>query len=135
MADKLVKYMGSSHVRVLEKGEDFDGRLADPLTDDLVWDQKNKWVVNVGELPTEAQDLLLEQPDFKDVSDLKRVPSNLHQQMFLGHKASESVEDAVVVETAKDESTDEANPEGGAESGTPAVTNTGGSTRGRRGGS
>lgn len=82
MADRYIKAMGSSHVHILKAGEDFDGRFPDGLPEDLVFDQSNKWVINVGSLDPEAQELLAADPSFLDVTGMKRVPDNEHQKMF-----------------------------------------------------
>jgi hypothetical protein len=123
MAERNIKYMGSSHERRVSKGETFDGRLPGGLDRDLVWNKANKWVVDVDGMDSDALELLLEDTaDFKDVTDLKRVPSNDHQKMFLGHKASETVS-----ESSGD---DDANPAGGGDGGGTSV---GGSTAGDAG--
>lgn len=114
MAQQLVKYMGTSDIHTLQKGEDFDGQLRDGLPKDLVFDKSNKWVVDVSDLSEEAVTLLLEVSDgtpngkeFRDVTGLKRVPSNRHQQIFLGHKASEEPERALPDEVTTDTATDD----------------------------
>lgn len=92
-----IKYMGLADVRLLERGEDWSGRLADPLTSDLVFDRSNNWIVDTGEagLSDEAVALLLEDSEFKDVSSLKRIPANQHQRTFLGFPAHEDAEDVL----------------------------------------
>lgn len=100
MPDRFVKAMGTSHVHILEKGESFDGRYPDGLTEPLVFDQSNRWVVNVGGLPQEVQDLIAEQPDFLDVTGLKRVPDSEHQKMFHPRvpNAAQAAPEALVVD-------------------------------------
>lgn len=107
-----LKYMGTSDYRVLEKGENFGGQLAEPLTKRVVWSPQNNHLVDTDEagLSAEAVELLLaleglvygegntlsadEQDqdtgkvikEFKDVTDLKVIPPSLHQATFLGLK-------------------------------------------------
>lgn len=87
---KKIKYLGSSTVRRLEKGEDWGGRLAAPLETAVVFGDANRQLIDTDEagLSDEAVELLLEDPDFKDVTDAKRIPSSLHEKMFLGHGAT-----------------------------------------------
>lgn len=125
MAERKVKYMGTSDVHTLEKGEDWDGRLAEGLKSDLVFDKSNKWTVDVSDLSDDAVELLLEdKASFKDVTGLARIPSNAHQQMFLGHKATAEAND------------ENQNPSGSSGADAGGGTTVGGSTRGggRRGG-
>lgn len=83
-----VKYMGSADVRLVESGEDFAGRLATPIDSTVRWDKDNSWVVDTEEvgLSPEAVALLVEEPDFQDVTGLERVPVNLVQSIFYGLK-------------------------------------------------
>lgn len=60
---RLIKYMGASHVRVLEAGEDFGGRLHNsPLPQRVEWNLGNNHMVNSAEvgLPQAAIDILLD---------------------------------------------------------------------------
>ncbi len=86
-----IKYLGSSHTRRLEKGENFGGRLAEPLSQDVEWTLDNGHLVDTSELGLSdaALELLLEDEDFKDVSDLQRIPTSLGQQLWRGAKKSE----------------------------------------------
>lgn len=89
-----LKYMGTADRRVLEKGEDFGGRLGTPLTKEVVWSTENNWVVDSAEagLSAAAVELLTEKDSgFRDVSGMDRVPVNEHQKMFLGMKGTEEV--------------------------------------------
>jgi hypothetical protein len=87
-----LKYMAYADEARIEKGDTLGDRLSDGLTAELVFNAANGWTVDTDELGVsqEEVDALLEaDPDrFKDVSDLKRVPSNAHQKTFLGHGAS-----------------------------------------------
>lgn len=135
-----VKYMGVADVRSIPKGTDFDGRLADPTTKDLVFDRTNRWIIDTDEagLSAEAVELLLEDDGFKDVTDLARIPSNEHQTTFLGHKKTDTAATDAVAADAATTTTDDSdqNPSGAGAGETP-VTTVGGSTagtgRGRRG--
>jgi hypothetical protein len=137
-----VKYMGSADVRRLEKGDDFGGRLADPIGVDLEWSRDNKFVVDTDEagLSAEAVELLLSEADFKDVSDLKRIPTSLNEQIFGGLPAEPKAvsgtdgEDADAVDTAPvsgKKSGGKPVGDGGAAAGT-STTTVGGSTAGPR---
>lgn len=81
-----VKYMGSADVRLLPKGENWGGRLAEPLKQEVRFDWDNAHVVDTDKagLSPEAVTLLLEDPNFKDVTDLKRIPAGLAQQLWRG---------------------------------------------------
>lgn len=84
---RLIKYMGTSHVRRIDKGETWQGRLADPTEHDLVWDLDNHHVIDVEELLSDdAVELLLEDEEFKDVTDLKRIPASEGQKLWRGVK-------------------------------------------------
>ena len=87
----LVKYMGSADVRVISKGDTFNGLLPDGLSADLRWDWSNHHILDLGEagLSQDEIDLVLEDGDgrdFKDVTGKDRVPPNLAQQIFRGAK-------------------------------------------------
>jgi hypothetical protein len=101
MAGRLIKYMGSSDVRELRPTDDFGGQLADGLGHAVRWDWSNKHVVDVSDvdgngaaLADEAVELLLEEqymdqngrlvPEFKDVTDMKRIPLGAAQRMWRG---------------------------------------------------
>lgn len=119
-----IKYMGTADERIIEKGDNFGGRLADGLTAELKFDRSNNWVVDTDELglSEDAVALLLEDDGFKDVSNLARVPANEHQKIFLGMRGSEPNEVPAEVE-------DQANPPGSVADATTGTT-AGGSTRG-----
>lgn len=87
---KRVKYLGSADIRVLPKGENFGGQLADPLDKDLEWNHENHHLLDLEEegVSKEAVELILEQDDFRDVTDLKRIPSSTNEQMFRGAPSS-----------------------------------------------
>lgn len=102
-----IKYMGSADVRRLNAGENFGGRLATPLSESVVWNAENNWVVDTDEagLSAEAVALLSKEVGFLDVSDLELVPVNDNQKIFRGmsdpepvvvEKAAEPVSDAAV---------------------------------------
>jgi hypothetical protein len=115
-----VKYMGSADVRKLAKGETFGGRLADGLESELVFDRSNYWIVDTDELDLseEAVQLLLEEDDFKDVSDAKRIPDNEHQKLFMARKGAKVSVDAEEVPVTA----------GASVTGGDTATTTGGST-------
>jgi hypothetical protein len=78
--------MGISDVRRVEAGENFGGRLAEPLSQDVQWDISNHWVVDTEEvgLPDDAVALLVSEDNFLDVTDLDVYPVNLCQSTFYG---------------------------------------------------
>lgn len=139
-----VKYMGLADVRRLEKGEDFGGRLAEPLDRDIEWNWDNRHVIDTDEydgVSEEFWSLLVEEDDFKDVSDLKRVPTNLAQQTWRALPKSEEGDTDPSVKKSGTAETDEearlaAGPSEASATGA-GTTTTGGSTRGsgRAGGS
>ena len=82
----LIKYMGSSDVRVIRAGENFDGRLAAPLTAPLVWDWHNQHVVDTDKLNLSdaAVALIARESGFLDVTGMAIVPLNEAQRMWRG---------------------------------------------------
>jgi hypothetical protein len=87
-----IKYMGSSHVHYLDKGENFGERLATPLAKRVEWNLENGHLVDADQvgLSAEAVKLLTEAPsEFKDVTGMERVPTSLGQQIWQGAKKSE----------------------------------------------
>lgn len=87
-----IKYMGNADVRRLEKGEDFGGRLGEPLDGEIEWNWDNNHVIDTDDHSSadeEFWNLLLEDPDFKNVTDLKRIPTNAAQQTWRGMPKSE----------------------------------------------
>lgn len=110
---RLIKYMGASDRRIIAKGENFGGQLAEPVAADVVWDWDNNHVVDVAEagLSADAIDLLLDidladpvitnpktgkpvdvggvsypqgSKEFRDVTDLSRHPVNLASSIWKG---------------------------------------------------
>lgn len=80
-----IKYLGTSHARVLEKGETFNGRLPDGLPAELRWDNDNHFLVELDDkVPSEAVELLLEDEQFKDVTDAKRIPISAAENLWYG---------------------------------------------------
>jgi len=139
-----IKYMGSADIREIKSGTDASGQLQEKLPTDLVWDRDNNWLIDTSDdkykgVAQEFWDLLLEGDasgkEFKDVSELKRIPTNEHQQIFLGmKKVDDEATDEVASEQAQKEAQandDNANPAGSEASGGAAPTTTvGGSTSG-----
>lgn len=129
---KKVKFMGSSHEHTLDKGDNFGGRLGEGLPKKVVFNRDNGWVVDAAEvgLTDAAVAVLVESGDFKDVTDMERVPTNLHQQIFLQMPASEKVEGEE--DDSEDEEPVGASDEQKPDDGEPA-TGTTTEPRGRRG--
>lgn len=152
-----IKYMGTSDYRVLEKGHDFGGQLADPLTKEVVWSPENNHLVDSDEagLSAEAVELLLavegtvygegstlaegEQStartiaEFKDVTDMKTIPSSLNQITYRGHKARVA-RDEVIDEEDSVVETDDAPTKGEKATAKAAATRTSGGGAGGGGG-
>lgn len=101
---KVLKFMGSADVRTVPKGTDFGGQLKkeDAVQKDVVFNSSNHWMVDTDEagLSTEQVDLLVESGDFKDVTDMKRVPVNDNQAMFHSMKSVPDVEVDLVSEAS-----------------------------------
>jgi hypothetical protein len=95
-----IKYMGTADVRRIEKGADWGGRLADKLTSDVVWDWDNNHTIDTEELDLseEAVELILEDPDMKDVTDLKRIPTGGAEAMWKGVKQASAAPEGVAGE-------------------------------------
>lgn len=147
----LIKYMGSANEKHVKKGEDFGGQLADPLGSDLDWDEDNKWVIDTSEagLSDEAVELLLEVKttdpsgkeisEFADVTDAKRVPTNLFQQLYRGlpktqepvAAGTEEPKSAADRKKAAEAEADDDDDTEDTAAGSPGTT-VGGSTRGTR---
>lgn len=88
-----IKYMGNADNRILEKGTDFGGRLGEPLDREIEWNWDNNHVIDTEDfdgVDEEFWSLLLDEPDFKDVTNLKRIPTNEAQQMWRAMPASEA---------------------------------------------
>lgn len=145
---KKIKFMGSSHEHTLDKGDTFGGQLGEALPQNVVFSRENHWIVDSDEvgLSDAAIDVLTSTEDFKDVTDLQKIPTNLNQQMFLGMKGSDAGATAAIKsdeEEAADIAAKLAAEQAEAEAaGEPAdagvtddspATTTGGSTRTRRG--
>lgn len=117
---RKIKAMGTSDVRKVNKGDTAGGQL-DPLSVDLRWDRGNNWIVDSDDHPEVSDewwdflagiDTAEGSEGFKDVSDLKRIPLNAHQKMFLGMSGSDpravATDEAVAAAVAGAEKTDDA---------------------------
>lgn len=83
---RLIKYMGSADVRILERNDDAGGTLP-PLPFPIRFKRSNNWTVDTAKLPEVDSvwwDHLTEHDNFKDVTDYKVKPLNAHQTTFLG---------------------------------------------------
>lgn len=109
-----IKYLGTADVCVLEKGENFGGRLAEPLPKRVEWNVDSAHLIDSDEagLSADALTLLLEDRDrFKDVSDMSRIPTSLNEQIFRAMPKGETVEQTEEPRPA--EATPDATVEGG----------------------
>lgn len=144
----LIKYMGSADRRILEVGEDFDGRLSTPLEREVEWNWANHHVVDTSEvgLSDAAVSLLATEllpdgnPQFVDVTDYEVRPTNLAEQIWQGKPAHEGVRKG---ETSTEEADESEKNDGQAADPNPAPVveevapdvPSGTRTSGRRGGS
>lgn len=136
-----IKYMGLADIRRLEKGEDFGGRLGEPLDRDIEWNWENRHVIDTDDydgVSEEFWSMLVEEDDFRDVTGAKRIPTNLAQQTWRAMPKTEADPDPSVRSSGTAETDTEDRATGGPSEATasPTTTTTGGSTRaGGRGGS
>ena len=137
-----IKYMGLADIRRLEKGEDFGGRLGEPLDRDIEWNWENRHVIDTDDfdgVSDEFWSMLVAEDDFRDVTDAKRIPTNAAQQTWKAMPKTESDPDPSVKKsgTAETDETDRATGGPSEATASPSSTTTGGSTRGggRTGGS
>lgn len=84
---KKIQYRGTSDVVRILAGEDWGGRLADPISQKVEWNRKNNHLVSTDDvgLSDAAVELLLEDTDrFLDVTDREVIPINGWQKMWGG---------------------------------------------------
>lgn len=126
-----IKFMGSSHEHRLVKGDDFSGRLSEGLSRDVVFNSANSWTVDTEDagLSEDAVAILVESGDVKDVTSLKRIPTNTHQQIFLALPSTEAASSEDEAPAAAADKTGDAKAAAGVGAGTGG-TAAGGSTRG-----
>lgn len=84
-----LKFMGSSDVKELQKGDTFGDTLAEPLPVTVTWDKSNGWIVDTSDtkysdIPDEVWEYLIVNDAFKDVTDFVRTPLNENQKIFMG---------------------------------------------------
>lgn len=84
-----VKYLGIAERRVIAEGDTFGGRLADPVPSTVVWDVDSAHVADV-DWPDAAVELLLEQPDFEDVTDAESYRLSLAEVLWRGRTGDTS---------------------------------------------
>lgn len=138
---KQIKYLGTAHIRLLEKGESWNKRLKDGLSKDVSWSIDNHFLVDTEEagLSDDAVELLLEDPEFKDVTDLQRIPVSAAENLWHGirDKSFDRTDprvdaDGVFHSTLVDGGSDDVTATGASATGT-GTTTTGGSTTGDAG--
>lgn len=71
---RKIKYVGDSDIHILEAGEDWGGRLAEPLSEELRWDWENNHLVTANISDTALQLLLEDSDNFVDVTDAEVIP-------------------------------------------------------------
>lgn len=86
-----IKYMGTVDVRDFLESDTLGGLLGEPIGAYVAFNRENNWVIDTddeayADVDPEVWVTLTETwpTEFKNVSDFKRVPLNLHQKMFLG---------------------------------------------------
>jgi hypothetical protein len=82
-----IKYMGTADIRRIEKSDDFAGRLPEKIGVELEWNWENNHVIDTeddpySDLGDEVWELVLSEPDFKDVSDMKRIPLSAGEKLW-----------------------------------------------------
>lgn len=124
-----IKYMGSADVREIEKGETFAGRLAEPTSKTLTFSRENNFVLDTEEagLSDDAVALLLTDDQFKDVTNLSRIPLSLNEKIFQGLSDGDDAETVVQTEAVTGKKSGSA-PVGSGRGG--GTTGAGGSTAG-----
>lgn len=83
---RKLQYDGTSDFVILNVGEDWAGRLATPLATKIVFSPENNHIVDSDEvgLSDVAIELLLEDPAYRDVTDMERIPATQWQKMWGG---------------------------------------------------
>lgn len=87
------KYMGTSDIRIIEKGDNFSGRLNGKVPVDLSWDWSNGHVIDTSDakykdVEKEVWELVAEDPEIKDVTELKKIPVGGAEAMWKSVKES-----------------------------------------------
>lgn len=82
-----IKYMGLADIRTIEKNDNFSGRLANKVGVDLVWDWNNNHLIDTedeqyADVDDEVWELVLTEPDMRDVSEMKRIPLSEGEKMW-----------------------------------------------------
>jgi len=98
-AGRKIKYIGIADRAVLAVGENFGGRLATPLTQEVVWDWGNRHIVDASKvgLSDDALTLLLQDDKrFLDVTDHEVIPLGLHEKVWKAAKEVVAEAKAVV---------------------------------------
>lgn len=139
-----ILYLGTADEVTVEKGHDFHGRLADPITTNVVWDWSNNHLVDTDELglSEDAVALLLEDKErFRDVTDLKRIPASGPAKMWrsapgeepsvplIGAPAASGTPESEALQTGASATSDAGTSEGGS---TASSTSTASRGRGSR---
>lgn len=88
-----LKYMGTSHVRTFEKGETWNNRLDTPLAADIEFKLSEGHVIDTSaaDIPESVVSLILEDPEFTDISDFEVAPTGYAEQLYLGRPVSQGI--------------------------------------------
>lgn len=87
-----LKYMGSAHRRVFEKGVTFNNRLSEPIEQDIVFDLASGHVIDTHGLHDAVVQVLLEDPNIVDVSKFEVAPTGLAEELWYATPKSEGRE-------------------------------------------
>jgi hypothetical protein len=82
---RLFKYMGTAHVRTIEKGDTFGNHYPDGIEDKLEWNVADGHLVDSSDHPEvsdEAWDLLSEEPGFLEVTGRKTMPRGAAEDLW-----------------------------------------------------
>lgn len=127
-----IKYLGSADRRSIPKGTNWKGRLPESTQKELVWSHENHFIVDTeeAELTDEQVQLILEDSNFRDVSDLKMIPQSISEQRRTGvtKVSADSVSEESSSGTSKKKATRTSG--GGASATGEGATTAGGSTSG-----
>lgn len=123
---RLFKYMGDSHVRIIEKGDTFGNQYPDGIEDTLTWNYEDGHLVDSDDHPDvsdEAWELLAEEDDFIEVTGRKTIPRSIAEDRWAPRSATPNL-------VAPDGVAGNANPVGGGPSASGNVTSDTGASAG-----
>lgn len=94
----LVKYLGYADESHLLPEETIGGQMAEPLGVQVTWNKANNWIIDTdddayADVDPEFWTALTETfpESWRDVTDYKRIPLNMHQKTFLSMKEGQQM--------------------------------------------